>query len=93
MKEDFTKVKVHCPKCDFEFTINPTIFRDDSELTCFNCGFKFSLNGSIAKAIKKEIPKINAELKKRIIEAEKGNIKLTPEEIREITELLKGIVF
>ncbi len=92
MVNDFTKVKVKCPKCNFEFDINATVFGADDDLTCFNCGLIFSITGSIRDALKEEIPKIKAEIERRINEAEKGNIKLSVKELNELRDALKKSV-
>ena len=75
MKEKTPKLDVSCPRCNKKLSINPILFNEDSLLTCFNCGLRFSINGSLAEKMKEEIPKLKAELKKRIIETEKVNKK------------------
>lgn len=89
MDDNFAIVNVTCPKCNYKFKINVKVFGMDDELTCFNCGTKFTIRNSAVDSIKREIPKIKAELERHINEAEKGNIKLSVKDLKEMRDALK----
>ena len=91
MKNNFAMMKVTCPKCDFAFKINALVFGIEDELTCFNCGFKFTIKGSIIESMREQIPKIKSEIQKRISKAEKGKIKISANDLNKMRELLKEI--
>ena len=93
MKENLLKTKIPCPKCNSEFEINARIFGIDDTLTCFNCGFVFTIRGDLLDTMKTEIIKIKKEIKSRIKEAEKGNLKISSKDLKEMRDTLNKYEF
>ncbi len=88
MDEKIFKYNVTCPQCNTEFEVDARIKGSDDDLHCPSCGFIFSIESNLKDSLHRNTKQVAKEIKRKIREAEKGNIKISSKELNEMKNLL-----